>query len=498
MKLLRLTTRETNGLYDCSFNDQLVIPSNSKIALQSLSMDLDPLSLRLTGQNNGLFYQVASDYSKTVLLNAFDYNSANYKVLLTDIENKLNDSLEYDPAKTKKILGMEWIALINAQKHVSIGYKIGISSEFSVQDHNGFGWRNNDDNLERGPSSWSLKDGDPATPLLTNNLIMNGFISRGNGYVRCGIDRLATDSDGYYIGLVEDDAVINTGNMALSDMTYAIRVYTVGGVRTYATVIDGVETDSVQPVGFLGNGNANNDRQEIHIDGNTVKFNVYTQAGGETPVNLHGGRLDYTSGQTLFPFLIINGDKDSTRVNTLRLTLSPFNPSIAEYIETEYEPELGLPSPPNQPRNLLSKNLIEWGSYGVARFLGYTTQRQPTTGFLDTGTLGIEPIFNGERVFNIPSEADSYLIEMMNLSCDSYDSYSNTEFAQGGQRKNLLSVIPSTNESGKLVYFPPYPTFVDLLNREEIYLRNIKIRVSRTDYSEVSASGLGSMVLLIN
>jgi hypothetical protein len=120
------------------------------------------------------------------------------------------------------------------------------------------------------------------------------------------------------------------------------------------------------------------------------------------------------------------------------------------------------------------------------------------TGFLDTGTLGIEPIFNGDRVFDIPSEADSYLIEMMNLSCDSYDSYSNTEFAQGGQRKNLLSVIPSTNESGKLVYFPPYPTFVDLLNRQEIYLRNIKIRVSRTDYSEVSASGLGSMVLLIN
>tara|TARA_R110000850_G_scaffold216074_2_gene341595 strand:- start:229 stop:1725 length:1497 start_codon:yes stop_codon:yes gene_type:complete len=498
MKLLRLTTRETNGLYDCSFNDQLVIPPNSKIALQSLSMDLDPLSLSITGQNNALFYQITGDYSKTVLLNPFDYNSANYKVLLTDIENKLNDSLVYDPTKTKKILGMEWIALINAQKHVSIAYDIGAMSEFAIQDQNGFGWRNNDDNLERSVAVygvWSLKDGAPATPLFDNNLIMNGFISRGNGFLRTKIDRLDTDSDGYYMGLVQDDSVINTGNIALNDMTYAIRVYTVGGVRTYATVIDGVETDSVQPVGFIGNGDNNNDIQEIQIDGDTVKFNVYTQAGGATPVNLHGGRLDYTSGQTLFPFLIINGDKDSTRVARLRLTLSPYNPSIAEYIKTEYEPdsELGV-SPPLPSPILLSLNLIEWGSYGVARFLGYTTQRQPQTGYIQAAY----PTFNGERVFNIPSEADSYLIEMMNLSCDSYDSYSNTEFAQGGQRKNLLSVIPSTNESGKLVYFPPYPTFVDLLNREEIYLRNIKIRVSRTDYSEVSASGLGSMVLLIN
>lgn len=496
MKLLRLTTEETNGHYDCSFNDQLVIPANSKVALQSLSMDLDPLSLSITGQNNALFYQITGDYSKTVLLNNFQYNSANYKVLLSDIENKMNDALVYDPATTNKIIGMEWAALINANKHVSIGYQIGFMSEFAIQDAEGFGWRNNNDDLERNVVAnrgvWSMKDTGNSTVLLDNNIIMNGFISRGNGVLRTRLNRLNIDSFGYYMGVVQDNSAINTGNILLADMTFAIRVFTEGGVRKYATIIDGNETASAQAVGFVDNGNVNNDFQEIHIDGNTVKLNIYNQAGGSTPVNLIPP-INYTSGQKLFPFLIINGDKASTRVDALRLTLSPYNPSIAEYIRTEYEPdsELGV-SPPMPSPALDSLNYLNWGSFNVARFLGYNDQRQPQTGQI----RAIFPTFNGQRVFDIPSEADSYIVELMNLSCDSYDSYSKTN--TGGQRKNLLSVIPSTNESGKLVYFPPYATFVDLLNKDEIYLRNIKIRVSRSDYTEVSASGLGSMVLLIN
>jgi hypothetical protein len=154
-----------------------------------------------------------------------------------------------------------------------------------------------------------------------------------------------------------------------------------------------------------------------------------------------------------------------------------------------------LGAPPKQPNFpfINTNNYIYFESANLATFLGYDTQRQPQNGF----QFVAEPVFSAQRVFNIKTEADAYLIELMNIQIDSYDSFSKSLLPSGGQRKNLLSVIPSSNINGNLVYFPPYATFIDLLNKESLYLRNIKARVLNMDYSEISARGLSSMVLLI-
>ena len=84
----------------------------------------------------------------------------------------------------------------------------------------------------------------------------------------------------------------------------------------------------------------------------------------------------------------------------------------------------------------------------------------------------------------------------MNLQVDSYDSFSSDEFPAGGQRRNILSVIPSSNVTGTIAYEPPYPTFLDLGNADPITLRNIKARVLRNDNTPVAKTGVGSLVLL--
>ena len=88
------------------------------------------------------------------------------------------------------------------------------------------------------------------------------------------------------------------------------------------------------------------------------------------------------------------------------------------------------------------------------------------------------------------------LVQLMNLQIESYDSFSDTTIPAGGQRQNLLSIIPAT-VGGKIIYEPPYPTFIDLNNEQPIYLRNLNARVVREDYSTININGLGTLVLLI-
>ena len=105
--------------------------------------------------------------------------------------------------------------------------------------------------------------------------------------------------------------------------------------------------------------------------------------------------------------------------------------------------------------------------------------------------------FIANREFDIPQEADAMLVQLMNLQIESYDSYSDSPLEGNGQRSNILSVIPSKSSAGKIVYEPPYPTFVALNNKDPITLRNLHIRILREDYSEIFINGLATIVVLI-
>ena len=156
--------------------------------------------------------------------------------------------------------------------------------------------------------------------------------------------------------------------------------------------------------------------------------------------------------------------------------------------------QYGLNAPPRPvPGTAVNENFLQMGSL-VSEFLGYTNSRQPQNGFL----IGAEAAYHAESVYFIPEEADAMLVQLMNLQIESYDSYSNSEYDSGGQRKNILSVIPSSSSTGKIVYEPNYPTFLDLYNNEPITLRNLNVRVVREDYSDIDINGMATLVLLID
>lgn len=490
MKLLRLTSRSIDGTFNADFNADLTLKPNSQIAMQSISIDSDPLRLIVSASNNDMIIQWANTSTRNISLTPFSYNSSNFNDLLQNITNKCNNACDFVVGESNKVIGMEWNADRDALNKVNIQYKVGVAGEYQAQ------WQQ-DGTVIRVPTGsvgnqgyWANNGAD--TMHTINHISLNKFISRGNGNISCRIAELTGTSNGYIVGLTKNEQAIVDNTFTNADITYGIRVYGDAGTRKYETIRDGTTSTSAVVVNYAGDNDKDNDFQEVQIDGKKVKLNVYQLATSNTPVEL--ANYDYVEDQKLFPFLILLGAEANCKVNGLNTTPSPFNPSMENFIADKYLPDLdtAVGKPPRQSIRQ-TQNRLTFDNDELALFLGYNNRVNPVTAPL----VASEANFIADRVFNVPEQADSYLVQLMNLQTESYDSFSSSLFASGGQRNNLLAVIPATSTTGDYVFTPPYPTFLDLDNKEEIILRNIKLRVLYTDYTPVTTQGLGSIVILI-
>ena len=118
--------------------------------------------------------------------------------------------------------------------------------------------------------------------------------------------------------------------------------------------------------------------------------------------------------------------------------------------------------------------------------MGFDFARNPPFGFDNAR----QPLFLGDQIFSIGLSLNSYIIQLLNIKIDSYDSFKQ-------QRENILAIIPDGNSMGDIDYSPPELFFIDLLNKEPLTIRNIKARITNSDYSELEMEGLGIINILI-
>jgi len=504
MKLVRLvSTPQKNGtlLFDCNFNDGIEINADSKIALQSVSANLTGGNFIITDANNDITYQIKTGFEKTINLQNNIYTKSNFTQLLYDIENKLNESTKWELG-LNKVLGLEWHCSLEGAGKIYIQYKIGASREYN--DPTGAGgqlWLFNNvkalntSDPHTGLGVYALEVGLPASGTFDNLMISNSFVSKGVGYVRARIATLTTTGDanssGYYVGLSK---LTGDGNYTEHDLSYAIRAtITPLGVLEYYTVIDGVATlSATSPTAVIPNSD-DNDVMEVVIDGRLVKMNIFRSDG--TKVELILGGLPYTAGENLYPFIVFKSDSVNGSVDGVRFTPSQFNNEDGN-LSTDLQPQQGLSAPPvntNPIRN--TDNYIRFQSINLANYLGYASRRQPQGGYQNSKLA----LFIGQEEFSVGLSVRGFIIELLNMKLDCYDSYSNTpELPAGGQRANILAVIPSTDSSGNLVFTPPTLNFIDLLNKQPLSVRNIKARIVSSDYSELEIEGLGMINLLLD
>ena len=502
MKLFRLTSRAETAFFDSDFNTQVEIPPDSQIALQSCSVAIVKPSIVVDSQNNGIQFQIADGVSRQLNLTTDQLYNTNILDLYLDMNIAFNGVCDYKPGSdsTNKILGIEWQVGQNTKKKTSIGYKKSQAGDyrtdwsFSPSPTQAVFTTTNNGTFGRKTGA----DGGSADSSLACNCLFPKFISRGNGFIRARVGVFtdnggSADTNGMIIGLYSNFDAINE-DFALEDIRVGIQcAIDGGGSRVYNLIVDGVITAIATTPNYVGNNNTGNDHLECAIDGNLIKVNIY-QGGSSTPITVHSE--PYVLLEKLAPFMVFNGERTTANFQRVRITPSPYDTGTT-FTSTKLgdagdTTTLTAPPGPNfgSPND---QNFLLFESIDLAEYLGYNNQRQPISGSI----LGREVDYISEFGVQLAQDADALIVELMNLNLDSYDSYSTTTLPQGGQRRNILSVIPSTNETGNIVYEPPYPTFLDLNNKDTLYLRNIKARVVRTDYSEVIQRGLGTLVFLI-
>ncbi len=490
MKLIRLITEDENSVFDNTFNDSLTLKPNSKIALQSLSIETENNVIEIDNSNDLITFQItAGIYAKTIELTRQIYTKDNYGFLLNDIQNRMNDATGFtaltdpDPFPVRRNFGLEWKAEINSKKKAQIGYRIGAWGEYETY------WDFNPDNVIRlqlnNKFIWRIALAQPDNTLGNqNSLLLPYYISTGCSLIRCRTNKFDTelglgrDQNGYIIALTRTDLSSKKPDEILdSDISYGIQVAsTPTEIRRYWKIVDGVFTqDSTFPE-YQGNGDTNNDYQEVSINFGKVELNVYQNSTGAQKIKL--ADFPYTSGEKLYPLLILRGK--NADLNSVRTLVSPYSLDIST------DNEVQLVGAPPVPIRFPSENYLEM-SVSLSRFLGYQNPRIPRSGTIIT----TEYNYIADEAFEPTEIADAFLIELLNLKCESYDGFLK-------QRKNILAVIPKSNANGEVIYETNTPFFIDLNNAKDLLLRNLKCRVVRPDYSVLKMRGLATMVLLID
>jgi len=477
MKLIRLTSTNSDGHFNNDFYEDIILDKNSQIALQNASFEIDVNSITINGTNNTLIFQLSNGNIRTVKLTPGIYNNSNYNSLLNDIGAKLNSGL----TNFGKELGSQWRCILEKSKKITAEYK----TNQAIQDLNNWVLTNTSwigvNNTTIGSSN-----GTPSTDRNVNYLSYNFPQCKGGCVFRSKIQTLVNNgasqtTNGFIVALLNKHPDSITGDIQNTDITYGVQVHR--PTDPYHFFDNGVITASTELPNYFGVGNNNNDIMAISITQGRIRGEIYFNGGtSTTPKVLFNSTYDNVSD--LYPVIIFRGDNVHSRATFIRVIADPF---YSESVGIYEEAEVGTTPYPPQAVNFKSNSYLEY-SPSLAEYLGYESNRIPNTGTF----LSVSQTFTSENNFTGANYSDAFLVEMMNLSLNSYDGYTN-------QRQNYLCVIPASddNSNDTVIYTPPYPLFIDIGNKEKMTLRTVRCRLLNNDRSPIRLKGLGTITILI-
>ncbi len=493
MKLIRLTTTDSNAIFDNNFNADINIPVDGKIALQNVSVESPNTQVEITPDNNRITYQTSSTDSKAIDLKLGKYDDDNYEVLLNDIEDKLNDNTGFifdnvaNPTNDRRDIGMEWRCRKDPKGKINIEYQLGAFKNTREADFRAE-WVKGDNVrvVSTNNGECSLGAGLPAQTGVSANTFLRNYMAKGCGVFRCQINTLfgigTPAESGFVIGVTSKNMLNETNaDFAVGDMTYGISIRWDGANHLFHTVEDGVETST----GVIASAN---DYIEIAINAGFVQLQGYQ------PSSVDGAIFEQLAydGSELFPFMVFNGASNTYSVKKVGFTESPYSNNPDLKLRTQPPNDEDLFAPPQVSRRP-APNFLQFNSSALASFLGYANLRNPSSGFYNV----VQQNYVADGLFRATILADAFLVLLDNIPLDSYDGFE-INGQGGGSRKNILSVVPVSNTTGTLLYEPSQPYFIDIKNRSDLLLRQIKARIVLPDYTPLVMDGLATLTILVS
>lgn len=492
VKLIRLTTNNTNGIFNNMLNTDLIIEEDSKIALCNFSSEIRQDIISINSTNDKINCQLVGDEGiLTTNLSINTYGKNNYEDLLDDMTYKLNKIVSYLSSN----IGRQWLCCVNdTNNKVEIAIKKGMISKPEITETS-VNLKLKDVEKVVGVNTYHRL---ATADVLGNNSFMyyNNPISKGSGTWRAriarGTNQAGIDPKGVIIGLIkqENKPVDTTLDIDLSKISYGISFTTTTSGK-YSKIIDGVETltnTDVNVYADTGEEQTKNDYIDIEISNGKIHGRVYKwNVSTNTQQQITFFNLDYTQ-EHLYPVIIFRGN-ETARMKDIVFSNDPYyNEQVEEYVE-KLEVGTVYVKPTTPTNNRPTVGYFQFESNSLASYLGFSNSRIPTSGEVQ---IGNNYVFKADVEFTLSDLTDSYVIELLgNIQLDSYDTIDK-------QRRNILHTIIQPNIiSQRLVYMAPYPLWIDIKNKQKLTLRNFSCRVLKEDLTPATFSGFSQITLLI-
>jgi len=505
--LIRLKSETEDGIFDCNFQDEIILEPNSEIALQSVliptldkTFELDVL--------NGLF-QIFTDVQQNekieIAIPHGHYNKDNFfNSLLPSIEDTGNFELScFTPSQ----IGSQFRARVNTDSLVFMEIQQAPFQEFCTApldtDKFIFGQHLT---VDQGTLDLINTQPDGSGNLSRSSVFMLHPFGVGGASYRATIDTLTNTTHNHrvtgYIGLVKHSNIrkILTNNFKESDFEYAIKIpiHHLLPLKVLVPSSNGNFVDSEdengQPVlleNVAGFGGINRPIIEIGLHRGRVFLSCYQ--------GLQGERQDLTGfldGEpTYFPLELDNyvcvaiNTSPNTGADQLRMTdvIATPNPFTLDlnytYTPSPSNTTVILPSTPPRVYNIIFENTQ------FARFLGFENSNLNPNGDVSQDDM----FFEGKRNIPDPNSVLTHLIELLDFPLKTYDST-----GLNGSRRNILASIPILADSdGVVSYEPNEKYYIRIDNTQRMSFRNIRARIVNSDFFAIETEGDSFINILV-
>ena len=494
MKLIRLTTEDEGALFDNIFNEDIIIKPNSRICLQTMTTQLNKDVLIINNQNNEIQFTLDGEVDGdnnyyTICLENGVYDSSNMEVFFADFTNKLNLAMT---GETSATLGKQWLVALKGNR-VEIQCKRGDVLTFNESPiFVKYFLSSNIQETIVTNQNWCSREGGT---VMTNDSFISSKqpTNKGASALRCQLRNDGSANTGFILGYTASAIITSTNPIPYTDLLYAIEY--VGQGEEYKVYVNGGQIANgdllAHPVAYIeGPADYQNDSLSIEYANGIYSFYIDKIDGTEYQHILIYQTGDSINTSYLFACGIFVGD---TGIWNFENTTDPYylpNDKPIRYNRSPLLPKYGVPIPTKQTPSQTYFRIV---NTELAEFLGFTsdenlkTVSSPTIIYTLLDTIS----YLANEAFFLKLNIDSYIVELLNIKINSMDSMSN-------QHKNFLAVIPNTGTVvERVTYIAPVLLWIDLNNKEQINLRQIKARIIREDLSPIVTYGLSQLVILI-
>ena len=509
MRLLRTTTTDKTGLFSAFLNQDLVIKPYSKIALGSLSATAEQDEIVIDSNTKKFTFETSAGVTRTISIPQDIYNTANFQFLLDEMTRLINSSIGVFTAGAKpqiangNNIGKQAQVVINEQGKTEIQFKQAPSYSHIVEvTGNAF---EGGLSLASGTTedTYRLQSvDDTLAPAFTRATYFNTPICSGVGVLRARIAKLGGSPGagdlGFTIALMSRDPGHIIGHshsraLAVTDFDFGIQISN-PFTGKYTVIEDGVplsdaDSGDLTPVNIVSGGGGgtnfrNNDVLSIEICSGVIRLVVYQNDAGNPPHVrvLKSIQYEGVNARDYYGVIAIHGKQSNLSLSTIKFTANPYE-ELPALLDIGVDEVVGASTPSGQG-TVATISKITFPYIGFANWLGYKQ-----ISYTGPNTKGLVS-FVAEDRFKSAILNDLYLLELLNLQLESYDT-----FEEG--RKNILALIPYDDSNSKVSYDPNNLIFLDLNNKESINLTSLKMRLVRADYSNPDISGLTSAVIYI-